>query len=157
MVSTGKRKTRWQLPFQYCGWRCRKTYFQRAEGVGASLIRPNKSCPQTVLGVWPSLPPDHTGQHTLPDFFIKPSLSYPSTYKGSPSIHCIKSKLKCLASRMFHHAVPIIDSPVPSFLKGLQLPLRQVSSIWLRASPPDPEPRGINRKKYWPKLRRHGF
>lgn len=42
-------------------------YFQRAEGVGASLIRLNKSCPPTVLGVWLSLPPDYTGQHTLPD------------------------------------------------------------------------------------------
>ena len=29
---------------------------------------------------------------------------------------------KCLASKMFHYAVPITDSPVPSFLKGLQLP-----------------------------------
>ena len=60
--------------------------------------------------------------HTARLFFIKPSLSYPQTYKGSPSVHCIKSKLKCLASKMFHYAVPITDSPVPSFLKGLQLP-----------------------------------
>ena len=97
-------------------------YFQRAESVGASLIRLNKNCPPTLLGVWPSLPPDHIGQHTLPaSSSLNPLLSRPQTYKGSPSVHYIKSKLKCLASKMFHHTVPITDFPVPSFLKGLQL------------------------------------